>query len=90
MVRQKKILFFTLSLIFTWSAIAAGKEEEAPKMLLFLGRFHPLLLHLPIGALLLTFFMEIIGRIRKNEVNLMITYALGFSAFFSLFAWRTN
>ena len=83
MVRQNKILFFVLSLIFSLSAFA-NQEEETPKFLLFLGRFHPLLLHLPIGALLLTFFMEIIGRIQKNDISLIISYALGFSAFFSV------
>jgi uncharacterized membrane protein len=83
MVRQNKILFIVLSLIFSLSAFA-NQEEETPKFLLFLGRFHPLLLHLPIGALMLTFFMEIIGRIRKNDINLIISYALGFSAFFSV------
>lgn len=83
MVRQKKILFFILTFIFSLS-VFAGQKEEVPRIFLFFGRFHPLLLHLPIGALLLTFFMEIIGRIRKNDINVMITYALGFSAFFSV------
>lgn len=83
MVRQKKIFLIALSLVFSLSAFA-NQDEETPKFLLFLGRFHPLLLHLPIGALLLTFFMEIIGRIRKNDISLMISYALGFTAFFSV------
>lgn len=83
MLRQKKILFFAVAFIYSFSAYA-GQEQETPKILLFFGRFHPLLLHLPIGALLLTFFIEIIGRIQKNEFNIMIKNALGFSAFFSV------
>ncbi len=83
MLRQKKFLFFAIAFIYSFSAYA-GQEKETPKILLFFGRFHPLILHLPIGALLLTFFIEIIGRIQKNDFNIMIKNALGFSAFFSV------
>ncbi|GAB4423724.1 MAG: hypothetical protein OHK0039_40450 [Bacteroidia bacterium] len=37
--------------------------EAAPDALLFWGRFHPLLLHLPIGFLVLAMMMEVFGRI---------------------------
>jgi len=83
MLRRKKLLFFTVAFIFSISAYAVEKEET-PRVLLFFGRFHPLLLHLPIGALLLTFFIEIIGRYKKNDFNPMIINALAFSAFFSV------
>ena len=82
MLKQKNILLFIISFIYSVGVYAA--QEEAPKIVLFFGRFHPLLLHLPIGALLLTFFMEIVGRIRKNEPHIMIVNALAFSAFFSV------
>ncbi len=35
----------------------------------FIGRFHPIILHLPIGALVVLFLMEIINRLRP-ELNL--------------------
>lgn len=82
MSKQKNYLLFIISFIYSVGVYAG--QEEVPKIVLFFGRFHPLLLHLPIGALLLTFFMEIIGRIRKNEPHVMIVNALAFSAFFSV------
>jgi uncharacterized membrane protein len=57
--------------------------EEIPKTVFFFGRFHPLLLHLPIGALLVTFFLDITGRFQKDYPRLVIIYALGFSSFFA-------
>jgi len=35
---------------------------DPPEIILFLGRFHPLLVHLPIGFLLIAFLLEIISR----------------------------
>jgi uncharacterized membrane protein len=84
MNRQKLLLFFTFLFIYSFGVFAATQEEETPRILLFFGRFHPLLLHLPIGALLLTFFIEIMDRIRKNDSNSTITNALAFSAFFAV------
>lgn len=83
MLRQKKILFFAVAFIYSLSAFA-GQEEETPRILLFFGRFHPLVLHLPIGALLLTLFLEIIVRTRKIDFKIMIRNALAFSAFFTV------
>ncbi|MDY7395574.1 c-type cytochrome domain-containing protein [Aureibaculum sp. 2210JD6-5] len=78
MIHKKHFLLscFLLSGFF----LNAQQSEEAPRILLFLGRFHPVLLHLPIGALALTFFVDIIGRVRKDYPQQIITYALGFSA----------
>ena len=83
MIGKKKFLLFGLAFIYSLGIFAA-QDEEAPRILLFFGRFHPLLLHLPIGALLLTFFIEIVGRIRKNDPHIMVKNALAFSAFFSV------
>jgi len=44
-----------------------GKIDNT--FLFFLGRFHPLILHLPIGALIILFFMEIINSTRP-QLNL--------------------
>ena len=59
---------------------------EASRLILFLGRFHPLILHLPIGALILTLFIDIVGRLKKNYPRVVIQYALGFSSFFAILA----
>ena len=83
MIGKRKILLFGLAFIYSLGVFAA-QEEETPRILLFFGRFHPLLLHLPIGALLLTFFIEIVARIRKNDADIMVKNALAFSAFFSI------
>jgi len=41
----------------------------------FFGRFHPLLVHLPIGILLFAFGLMIYGKIRKVEVGTAVTLA---------------
>ncbi|MGD1893779.1 MAG: c-type cytochrome domain-containing protein [Cyclobacteriaceae bacterium] len=38
---------------------------ETPDIVLFFGRFHPLILHLPIGFLLLAFLLELLSRIER-------------------------
>jgi len=44
--------------------------ESNGDLLLFLGRWHPLLVHLPIGMLLLAFLFALLGR-RKSHVSLV-------------------
>ncbi len=44
-----------------------GKVQNT--FVFFLGRFHPIILHLPIGALIVLFFMEIINAVR-SKLNL--------------------
>lgn len=82
---RKYSAIFVLVVVFTCILLVnLSNLEETPKAVLFLGRFHPLLLHLPIGALLLTFFLDIIGRIRKEYPAFVIKLALGFSTFFTI------
>ena len=51
----------------------------------FFGEFHPVFLHLPIGALMLVVLMEVLGLFsRKNRVNM--TVALAFCAACSVLA----
>ncbi|WP_152286729.1 DUF2231 domain-containing protein [Flavicella marina] len=50
---------------------------EVPDFVIFLGRFHPLLVHLPIGFLLFAFILEIYARWKKiNEFDKAISFAL--------------
>ena len=77
----------TILLLFALliTAIAkVGNLNETPKVVLTFGRFHLLLLHLPIGALLITFFLDIVGRLKKNYPSQIIKYALGFTVFFAI------
>ncbi|WP_165748811.1 DUF2231 domain-containing protein [Cellulophaga sp. Z1A5H] len=43
-------------------------ENSVPDIVLFLGRFHPLVVHLPIGFLFFAFFLEVFSRWKKNPV----------------------
>ncbi|MCF8272412.1 MAG: chitobiase/beta-hexosaminidase C-terminal domain-containing protein [Flavobacteriaceae bacterium] len=81
----KKQILLIISLFF-FGISYASNAENVPKAILAIGRFHPVILHLPIGALLLTFFLDIIGRIKKDYPKNTIKYALGFSTFFSIIA----
>ena len=40
--------------------------EETSEFVLFLGRFHPLVLHLPIGFLLIAFLLECLSRFKEK------------------------
>ena len=79
-----KNVFLILILVLGVATLYAVKTEEAPRFILFLGRFHPLLLHLPIGALVVTFFIDILGRIQKKYPASIIRNLLGFTAVFSI------
>ncbi|QXP55734.1 hypothetical protein H0I25_16970 [Cellulophaga sp. HaHa_2_95] len=43
-------------------------ENSVPDIVLFLGRFHPLVVHLPIGFLFFAFVLEVSSRWKKNPV----------------------
>ncbi|NNC70292.1 MAG: hypothetical protein HKN90_05650, partial [Flavobacteriaceae bacterium] len=74
-----------LLLLFCFSTVMGyAQGEEVPRIVLFFGRFHPVLLHIPIGVLLVTFFIDIKGRLQKNYSENTIRSMLGFAAFFSV------
>ncbi|WP_242202169.1 c-type cytochrome domain-containing protein [Aestuariivivens insulae] len=83
MKRLNTKYILTLSVILITVIIVFA---EPSRLVLFLGRFHPVILHLPIGALILTLFIDIVGRIKNNYPSLAIQYALGFSSFFAVLA----
>lgn len=43
-------------------------ENSVPDFVLFLGRFHPLVVHFPIGFLFFAFLLEVFSRWKKNPV----------------------
>jgi len=52
-------------------------ESSVPDFILFLGRFHPLVVHLPIGFLIFAFLLEIYGRWqKKSDLSMAISLAL--------------
>jgi len=50
----------------------------------FFGRFHSMLVHLPIGFIILAVFFELISLKKKVDLNLAITYAFLFGACFGV------
>lgn len=65
-----KIRLILLLLILSGPAMAASSAEEPSEFLLFLGRFHPLFVHLPIGFLIIAFILECFARLQRfSEVR---------------------
>lgn len=50
-------------------------DNSVPDFVLFLGRFHPLVVHLPIGFLVFAFLLELLGKKKKYE-GLMVAIPL--------------
>jgi len=77
---KKNILTLLVLLI---PGLLMAQDEATPDFILFLGRFHPAILHLPIGMLVLTFFLEVANRIprfsgmdKAIELSLVLSAAL--------------
>jgi len=57
----------------------------------FIGRFHPILVHLPIGMLVLAFIMALAGKLsKKNDYDLAVRFSLLLSALAAVFAGITG
>jgi uncharacterized membrane protein len=52
----------------------------------YLGKFHPVIIHLPIGALYLTFCLVLLEKFFKNSYTIPIRFGLLFSFVFALFS----
>lgn len=60
-------------------------EQETSDWILFFGRFHPLVLHLPIGFLLIAFLLETLSRFRPFTLyKPAVLLILGLGAAFSI------
>ncbi|WP_024771496.1 FN3 associated domain-containing protein [Aquimarina macrocephali] len=80
-------VLFNLFFLFSETVVPVENSiDNIPEFVLFLGRFHPLILHLPIGGLLLVFYFDVIGRIRKKHTDTLVKTGLGFSAIFACLA----
>lgn len=58
-------------------------ERETSDIVIFFGRFHPLILHIPVGFLLLAFLLEIFSRFKRFE---HYKPAVGFVLFLGAFS----
>ncbi|TQO38449.1 putative membrane protein [Arenibacter algicola] len=86
-MNKRNIKYYTLpAVIMILLIILLTNEDLANKIIPSLGRLHPLVLHLPIGALILTFFLYVLSRLKGEYPKNIITIALGFSSFFSILA----
>ena len=56
------------------------------EILKYVGKFHPLVLHLPIGSLLMTFLLVLISRTQKSSLDKAIRIGVDFSFFGALIA----
>jgi len=79
-----KSIVLIIILVFGVATLYGIKTDEAPRFILALGRFHPMLLHLPIGALVVTFFIDVLGRIQKKYPETTIKNLLGITSVFAI------
>jgi len=79
-----KSIFIILILVFGVGVLYTINTENTPRFILFLGRFHPLLLHLPIGALVVTFFLDILSRFQNKYPETVIRNLIGFTSIFAI------
>ena len=56
------------------------------EFLQYLGKFHPVIIHLPIGALYFTFFLSVSEKIFRENFLYSIRIGLGFSFVFAVIA----
>ena len=84
MFKTQRNIFAILISLLSVSAVYADTAEETSRFILALGRFHPVLLHIPIGALVFIFLLDIVGRIRKKYPKDSIKLVLGFSSGFAI------
>ena len=56
------------------------------EILNYLGKFHPVIIHLPIGALYLTFCLALLEKVFKTKYVIPIRFGLLFSFVFALFS----
>ena len=49
------------------------------EIIAYIGRFHPLVLHLPIGSLLMTFLLLLVSKFQKIPMDKSIRIGIDFS-----------
>ncbi|KAA5823672.1 DUF1592 domain-containing protein [Algibacter amylolyticus] len=91
-MKNKLILAFVFTLVLLGLLLIPFNGDSENTFIFFLGRFHPIILHLPIGALVVLFVLEIINAKRPelhlhsacnillwfSVVSVLLTVVLGF------------
>lgn len=84
------VLGIVIVLVTPWigevGMVAPKVETTVGRWVGFLGEFHPLLLHLPIGALMLVFVMELAGLLTWGRYKANTTLGLFFAGVTSVLA----
>jgi uncharacterized membrane protein len=91
LLRTRLILFgigSALLLILLWALLHAAPDGlEHGELTQFIGRFHPLVVHLPIAFLLLVPLLECVASIRRwNYVRESVDFVLALAALSALLA----
>jgi len=75
--RPLRLSMMLALLLASSSASAQTGQAEPPEILTFLGRFHPLLVHIPIGFLFVAFMLEVFSRFQRyRELRHAVTFIL--------------
>ena len=81
-MRKRSIIFAVISTIVLIGLLFIPLNGDFNnKFAFFLGRFHPIILHLPIGALMALFFMELINGLRprlnlESACNILLWFSV--------------
>ena len=67
MILQKRLLLLCAIIVSAATSAFAAESAGSGSLLLFFGRLHPMVLHMPIGMLLAVFFLELIAVFRKSK-----------------------
>ena len=67
---MKRIILTIISLLplLAWAASDTETQEATATIAIFIGRFHPLIVHLPIGLVSLLFLLELLSRFQKLSI----------------------
>lgn len=61
------LIFLAIAVLFLTQVQPA--QEEAPRLLFFIGRFHPLLIHFPVVLVFLALLFEVLRRIKLIHIS---------------------
>jgi uncharacterized membrane protein len=81
-MKKRSIIFAVISTIVLIGLLFIPLNGDfSNKFAFFLGRFHPIILHLPIGALMALFFMELINGLRpklnlESACNILLWFSV--------------
>ena len=80
-MKSKRIIAISLTILLLGLLMVPLDGTVDSTFVFFVGRFHPLLLHLPIGSLIILFIMEVINGLRpklnlESACNLLLWFSV--------------